>query len=254
MVQVSTKKEGRPIRTDSLPPRWLPIEPQPASNNLYKSDITIATVLRQSPVFTPAWVDKLYRGVDRNLDRPFRFVCLTDTFSGFREDVELIPLKNGWQTKHSKLELFRPDLDLGRVLYMDLDTVVLGSLEDICSYSGSFAMLRDFSAPLRSYYGSGVMAWEPGFGHDIYAAFRVLPKEVRNVTYAIGGGRGDQLFINHRTLVAPHRLQDMFPGQLVSYRDVRHRCGMSREVRLAVFHGRDKPSSDMLPCIEAHWR
>ena len=253
MVGVNTDKSNRPTRTDSLPPRWLPVEPQEPSVNLYQDEITIATVLRSGGMFDPSWVDKLYRGVARHLHRDFRFVCLTDFTTGFKEDVEIIPLKHKWPTKQAKIELFRPDLDLGRVLYMDLDTVILGSLEDICSYDGMFAMLRDFSAPLRSYYGSGVMAWGPGYGESIYEAFKALPKDVRSVTYAVGGGRGDQLFINHYTPLAPHRLQDMFSSQLTSYRNVRYRCGMAADVRMVVFHGRDKPTEDMLPCVARHW-
>ena len=53
----------------------------------YEPDITIVTALfdgRQTSVphtvgvYTPSWVDKLYRGFARNYSGKFDFICLTD--------------------------------------------------------------------------------------------------------------------------------------------------------------------------------
>src|SRR6185369_11865151 len=61
---------------------------------------------------------------------------------------------NGWW---AKLALHRPNVLSGPVLYLDLDTVILDSLDFIASYGGDFAILRDFYRP--DGYGSGVMLW-----------------------------------------------------------------------------------------------
>jgi len=255
VVQVRSGGKHRYIRTDSLEPRTLPVKAQEPSMNKYVGEITIATLLKVSEIFTPEWVDKLYRGVARNLKRPFRFVCLTDYTGEFEEDIEVIPLLHKWDTKQAKLEIFRPDLDLGRVLYMDLDTIIVGSLEDIASYDGKFAALSDFSSPLNRHCGTGFMLWEAGYGHGIYEAFKQTTKEERVGVYRVGGGRGDQLFIYHHTPYSPHYVQRVWPGQFVSYRDVRFRCNMNDEVRVVIFHGKDKPNGEStLPCVKPHWR
>ena len=256
MVGVNTDKSLRRGRTDELPARWLPIEAQPSPTNRYVDPINIITVLKPSETFTPEWVDKLYRMVARNITREFRFVCITNVpQSTFNEPVEVIPFKHGWASKHAKLEMFRPDLHLkGRSLYMDLDTVITGLLDDIIMYDGKFAALADYSSPLNKHYGTGFMLFEEGFGHSIYEAFLQTPDAVRNDMYRIGGGRGDQLFVFHYTPVDPHRVQRVWPGLTVSYREVRFRCNMTDNVRVVIFHGKDKPGEGTLPCIKAHWR
>ena len=47
-----------------------------------------------------------------------------------------------------------------RCLFMDLDTVIVGSLAEIVKYEGKFATLRDFYFPQQ--YGPAVIAWEAG--------------------------------------------------------------------------------------------
>ncbi|MBN8763515.1 MAG: hypothetical protein J0I63_09885, partial [Thiobacillus sp.] len=48
------------------------------------------------------YVNRLYRGVGRNLSRPFRFFCCTEDASGLDAGVEIIPfpgnpgVKRGW--------------------------------------------------------------------------------------------------------------------------------------------------------------
>ena len=83
---------------------------------------------------------------------------------------------------HASVSCYRPraifsaaDLD-GRVLYIDLDTVVTGSLEDIAGYSGPFATLsaQGMANERRpSGLNSSVMSWEagsktaPGVAYDL---------------------------------------------------------------------------------------
>ena len=39
--------------------------------------------------YDASWVDKLHRGISRNLGEHFRFVCLTDDSSDIGSDVEV---------------------------------------------------------------------------------------------------------------------------------------------------------------------
>lgn len=204
-----------------FPPRVKPFPPPQAAPRLkYNGPITIVCVLRPSADYSALDADKLYRAVARNLERDFRFVCLTElSQNSFDENIKTVALEHPeWETKHSKLEMFRPYLleSWGRVLYLDLDTIILGSLEDIASYDGTFCMLDDFF--MSPALGSGLMAWGPEIGSEIYFDFIATSVETRNTVYKIGGGRGDQLFIRHHTTTDPHLFQKLWPGQVISYK------------------------------------
>lgn len=235
-------KPGRdlPKRPEHLPP----MAPQPVAQNEWTGPVTIACVLRESKEYQVEDVVKLKDGIARNTSRTIRFVCLTDTaqrkFPAGVDAVRLVHSK--WETKQSKMELFRPGLlkDWGRTLYMDLDTVICGSIDDLLTYDGEFCMLGDFSDPFQTLYGSGLMAWAPTLPGKMYEAFAKLSGKVRNDVYRVGGGRSDQLFINHYTALRPHRFQDMWPGQVVSYK-AHCRYGIRpRDARVICFHGRPK--------------
>lgn len=90
--------------------------------------ITFASVLRYDPEnskrqpvpYNKEWVNKLYRAIQRNFHDSFRFVCLSNTDT----DVETIPLITDWPGWWSKIELFRPNLFEGPVVYFDLDVLI----------------------------------------------------------------------------------------------------------------------------------
>ena len=69
-----------------------------------------------------------------------RFYCLTDDPSGLERDIIALPVSplcEGWW---HKIYLFSWDHGIdARLLYMDIDMVVTGSLEDFLSYDGDFA-------------------------------------------------------------------------------------------------------------------
>lgn len=226
---------------------------QPRPTNQHAGPITIACVLRRSPEYDAECVRRLQRAVSRNVTRPFRFVCLTDELAV--AGVETIALRHPeWVTKQSKMELFRPELELGRVFYLDLDTVVCGSLEDMLSYDGTFCMLGDLGGKPQQCRGSGVMAWAPGFGAGMYEAFCKLPPHVRDTTYRVGGGRSDQLFINHFMPVRPHVFQQFWPDQLASYKlHCRRRGRPPHNARIVCFHGRIKMRETTEKWISETW-
>jgi len=114
--------------------------------------LTVACVLRSGGKFDSEYVRKLRDGVLRFANVPHRFVCLSDV------DVpcERIPLEHNWPGWWSKIELFRPGVIKAPMLYLDLDTIVIGSLYqdflpaswgyfkptwvDICTYLGTFGL------------------------------------------------------------------------------------------------------------------
>lgn len=191
-------------------------------------------------------VDYVYRlaeGVDRHLSVPHRFVCITEWHIA---GIETRLLEHDWPGWWAKLELFRPGLFRGRVLYLDLDTSVVGSLDEIASYAGPFAMIDDW---VHDWLGaSGVMAWEPGeHTESIYTEF------CRMAEGAMRSHRGDQNWISGAVEWEP--LRELYPGQIVS-RWVECEGGVPPDARIVCWHGTPKPASIgwELSGSREHWR
>ena len=72
-------------------------------------------------------------------------VCLSDVDFTLHF-VRRVPLTHGWPGWWSKLELFRPGaLPVGeRVLYLDLDTTIVGPIDDLLARPEPFLALADF--------------------------------------------------------------------------------------------------------------
>ena len=100
--------------------------------------------------YGPEYVNRLYRGVARHTTPPFSFHCITDRTDGFDEGVETIPLpdlgcempKGTWGI-WGKSRLWSEKLgDLsGPVLFLDLDAVIVGSLDPFFEHGDPDAVI-----------------------------------------------------------------------------------------------------------------
>lgn len=134
--------------------------------------LTVACVLVRGHVaFSVEYVERLYSMVTRALRVDFEFVCLTDQPKKMPKGVRPIEIRTprpgckGWW---AKIELFKPGRFGGRVLYLDLDTLIVGSLDEIIAYPAEFA-LAPCGAPnfkgaegrkVVKRYNSSVMVWD----------------------------------------------------------------------------------------------
>jgi hypothetical protein len=107
--------------------------------------------MKWGKLYGPEYVNNLRTGVSRHLKRPHRFVCFTDDGQGLRDDVEVQPLPplglpaGHGDTRWQKLALFRKELGglAGTALFLDLDLVVVDSLEPFFDEPGRFLIIRD---------------------------------------------------------------------------------------------------------------
>jgi hypothetical protein len=197
-------------------------------------------VLRSGGIYTPEWVRKLRDGVARNLSLPHRFVCLSDV------DVpcDRLPLVNGWPGWWSKLEAFRYGLFVGPVLYLDLDTVVVGSLDRIADHPHRFTMAHEYYRP--DFLCSTAMAWHGDYSF-IYDAFAADPKGLmEQYDHRLPGGRiGDQAFIEDQLNLDGayvETFRDLFGERSIASYKV-HRCENEppNDAAAVAFHGSPKP-------------
>ncbi|UWF60333.1 hypothetical protein [Brucella sp. 2716] len=136
-------------------------------------DFTIVCVLRSGGDFSVDHVKTLHKAA-RNYSTA-DFVCLSDVeISG----VKTITLETNWPGWLAKLELFRPGLFDGPVLYLDLDTVLCGRVDELVRNKPGFSMIADFYYP--NVPASGVMSWLGDYS-TIYEKFSSdLVRQYRN--------------------------------------------------------------------------
>ncbi len=110
--------------------------------------------------YGPDYVNVLYRAVRAHLDRPHRFVCVTDEAEGLDPGVEAVPFpvfdppRESWRRScFPKIALFAPGIlpDEAVVLQIDLDVMVVGGLGaffDLFAERPAFYSLREWNPAL----------------------------------------------------------------------------------------------------------
>ena len=206
-----------------------------------KKTANIACVMRSGGIYTKDWVYKLYRGVTENSTSNYRFVCLSDIDI---PGIETIPLKHKWHGWWSKIELFRPDLFSGTTVYVDLDSIVLGDMDNLIKLhdEDDFIMLKDWGKGSDKIgYQSSLMMWN-GDWSVIYSQFKKNPKYYMD---ALKGGKGgDQVFIplalNSIGLI-PKTLNEISRNKLVaSYKNDKCHERPPDDSIIVTFHGKSK--------------
>jgi hypothetical protein len=201
--------------------------------------ITVACVLKSGGRYDAEWVAKLKRGVEKYLTIDHRFVCLSDVDVPCRR----IPLETNWQGWWSKIELFRYGLFAGPVLYFDLDTVIVGSLDKIAAHDHRFTMAHEFYRP--QFKCSTAMAWhgDYSFIHEAFAADH--DALARRYDKGLKDRIGDQAFIEDNLNAAGDKIEtfrDLFGERSIASYKV-HRCesGPPSGAAAVAFHGSPKP-------------
>lgn len=188
---------------------------------------SVVSVLRSGGSYGPEHVYRLQQQVERYMP-DVAFVCLSD--------VELkcttVPLIFKWPGWWSKIELFRPGLFDGQVVYIDLDTTVRGSFDPV--FKTSFTMLRDFYK--RHDYGSGLMAWNGSAPKGVFDQFCKDP-QAHMKKYRTPSRWGDQGFI--RDYADDIKCFGDNDG-IVSYK-VHCKDGVPDAANIVCFHGTPKP-------------
>jgi hypothetical protein len=158
-------------------------------------------------------------------------VALSDTPV---EGVKVIPLKKDFPGWWSKLNLFS-DAISGDLLYLDLDTVVVSSLDPLFAV-GKTTVLRDFYK--KHLMGSGLMYISESSKARIWEAFNTRSEEVMR-THCTRERWGDQGFLEGY-IGGCQKWQDVLPGQIFSFK-VDCRVRLPPTARVICFHGKPRP-------------
>ncbi len=190
--------------------------------------LTVVCVLKSGGDFDPDYVFALREGVSEHLSTvPHTFICYTDIAI---QGMSIRLLTEGLAGWFSKFEIFKMP---GPVLYLDLDTVVVGDIEPLAKeliYSGeAFWMLEAFS-PLRE-WASGIMGWNGDWKWLMpyckrYAGLYYMDQDC--ITRGLATGE-----------IVPRKIERKSHG-IYSYK---HHCGngLPEDAKIICFHGKPRP-------------
>lgn len=196
------------------------------------------------------WVTKLKKMVERNLTIPHDFVCMTDSFDDAPDGQLLERCEPNLPTWWAKLGLFAPDKFPGLNLYLDLDVIITGNIDDMVRENAGHHYLHapdDFSyslvnpkqgigAQTRRLLGgpgtvnSSVMIWRGNAARDAFSKFR--PEKMKEL-------HGDQNWITQ--CLWPDKLRLLTPGWVCSYKYHVQQGTDEQNAPIVVFHGNPKP-------------
>jgi len=158
-------------------------------------------------LYGPEYVNRLYGMLRRHLSPPFRLVCLSDSSQGLRPEVEYFPLPElgcthpvGTMGKWRKQILWGREVPglTGVALFIDLDSVIVGPIDDYFSYGspGDVILARNWARPLQRLGQTSVFRYPVGANPHILDDFRADPQGIADrfqfeqhyVTHAVKGG------------------------------------------------------------------
>ena len=137
--------------------------------------------------YGPQYVNRLYAMVRRHLSGNFRFVCLTDDASGVRAEVQCLPIpplqlppgtpERGW----TKLTVFGSQLHglQGTALLLDLDIVIVDTIDVFFELPGEFLIIHDWKRPWRITGNSSVVRFRIGAHGEVLDEFLATQEQVR---------------------------------------------------------------------------
>lgn len=249
---------------------WLNIKPPMISDPNFVQDC--ACVIH-GDYYDWTYVERLYAGICRNLSYPVRMHVFTEPHRAvpapfIRHDLKLWPgiagRKRAWWYK---MQMFNPKHIPGRVLYFDLDVVIIRNIDWILSLQPRyFWSVLDFRYLwTRGWNGinSSVMFWETERFRHVWKAFQQQDLDTVVLRYA-----GDQDYLSavidqrerqylDREVVQSWRWE-ISEGGLDFRRRVPNMPGHGAQVTdktgIIVFHGRPKPHDVTDPVIVDNWR
>lgn len=200
--------------------------------------------------YGPEYVNKLFNMVKRNTTLPFKFICFTDNDKGLDSAIESRPLpemdlppdkERGWR----KLSLFRKNVGLeGRVLFLDLDTVIVANIDDYFTMDGKFIFIEHWKPSEKQGIGeTAVYRFEAGELQFLYDDF------MANISKIKTSYRHEQAYVSSvlsqkgiasfwpKKWMPSFKYNCMYPFPLNFFFEPK----LPPEAKMVVFHGNPTP-------------
>jgi hypothetical protein len=163
----------------------------------------------------------------------------------FSPKIHQLQLKPGVETWYNKLQLFNLDYQLpgDQTFFFDLDTIIVANIDNILSYEGNFIALQDFYR--KDGLGSGLMSWKT-LKHKYIWDYYETNKKIHRL--------GDQGIVEDATRKEVDRWQNVYPGEIVSYKVHCKKRGLPRRAKIVCFHGIPNPHEIKESWARENWK
>lgn len=195
--------------------------------------------------YPPEYIHKLQRAVGRNLNQPHRFVCITEHEV---EGVETIKPPTDWPGWWGKLGLFKEGFASGPCMWLDLDVVVVGSLDAIADEHKSDLLAAPWNWAESGHGGiqSSVMVWNANLANGIYADFELDHERIMRAYW------GDQEYMTSLRDDGFRVTQIKHPA-VVSFKYHCRHTGPPSGASVVCFHGKPDPHEVRDPWVTKCW-
>jgi len=227
--------------------------------------ITILTCWDGRDYYPAKYLNILYNSVERNTTIPFEFVL----YGGPEVEKRLGEINpkirivyTGMIAWWGKLKIFMPEppgIETRKLLYVDLDVVVTGCLDELILYPSDFAGMKDY--PVADCHG--------GCEQDLNTTVFLLKCGSRSKVWdayvaagmpqwdPIGKPEDRPLRLAEMTIIKRDGIKhDLYPESWVrSYKlHNLHKTGITADCRVVSFHGRPKPHEVDDQFVKENWR
>lgn len=152
------------------------------------------------------------------------------------------------------MQMFNTDFKLGnRVVYLDLDTLIVDNIDWLLEYDGMFMGIEDLGSvnehqpELKGRLQSGVMSWDYRLNSHLWNRFTSSGESQRY--------RGDGEYLNH--IVPKYQrdfIQKRYKGKLKSYKYQVYSEGITDDLSIICFHGRPSIPQAMTETVTTGWK
>jgi hypothetical protein len=209
--------------------------------------------------FNSKHVNILYAMLKRNLDQPFRFICITDDNEGLRPEVEYFPLwgspvpTDRWGPKKPncfrRLRMYSKEAQAWfgeRILMLDLDVVILNKIDSLIDRP------EDFVAWTKggTRYQGAMILHRTGTRTQLWEDFD--PKRTPNVIRNEKRVGSDQAWVSMKL---PDNEATWTPEDgIYSYKMHVRNKGLPADAKIVLFHGTPKPDQLSDSWVKEHYR
>jgi hypothetical protein len=219
------------------------------------------------------YVERLYSMVRRNLSRPVVFHVYTEPDRHVPSHMikhELIEWPGQWGMRKSwwyKLQIFNNEHFSGPMLYLDLDVVIVRSIDWLVKLPPNYLWApKDYRVLWKATHrgiNSSVMWWDVNHFAWVYEKFAKS-----DLNYLMKQYQGDQDYLS--AVIPENSLRHTLPMTIMSWRwqvldgglnfktrqPIKPGTGTNLDARtsILVFHGSPKPHEVSDPVIETFWQ
>lgn len=235
-----------------------------------RTGIDCACVIHDT-LYSWDYVEKLHRGLQRNLSVPVRLHVYTEEDRAVPDSMikhvleEWPGVRGPKRSWWYKIQLFNTNLYKGNLLYFDLDTVITGNIDWILQLPTEYFWApKDFQYLYRknlTKINSSVMWFDNTLWQDLYS--NIDPNKLKTASKH----HGDQDYIYEN--IPQHRIRYLDQSRINSWRWQAHDGGwnfatkkphnpgtgtkLAHNVSIMVFHGDPKPHEIHDSLVRKHW-